>query len=209
MRIGISQRVDSVPDYHEIRDGLDHQWILFLEQVGLQVVVLPNRLINPAQYYEDLQLEGLILSGGNDPGMLQNPVNLSEERDFTELTLLNTAIRNNHPVVGVCRGMQFMCLQSGEKLSKIEGHVASRHHINTFHGFQYPSGHEVNSYHNWALKSLSSASPWQILARTDDASIEAVGHKNQKLHGIMWHPERESDFSKYDINYFKDIFKND
>lgn len=209
MRVGISQRVDTVPHYHEVRDGLDHKWIPFLEQIELQPVLIPNQLKDPSAYYKDLKIEGLILSGGNDPAILENASNVSAERDATEALLIKLAQSKRHPILGVCRGMQYLSLQFGEKLSRIEGHVAQRHKLICESAFAYPDGLEVNSYHNWALKELSSDSPFQIMAYTKDNSIEAIRHRTEPIHGIMWHPEREKQYSEYDLNFFKNIFSND
>ncbi|MCR9155250.1 MAG: gamma-glutamyl-gamma-aminobutyrate hydrolase family protein [Bacteroidetes bacterium] len=209
MRIGISQRVDTVPHYHEVRDGLDHQWIPFLEQIGLQVVLIPNRLKDPAAYYRDLNIQGLVLSGGNDPAVLENASNVSEARDETESKLIEEARNSGHSIVGVCRGMQFLCLTFGESLSRIEGHVAQRHSLICSTNFNYPNGIEVNSYHNWALKTLTDESHFERLAYTADQSIEAVKHQSEPIYGIMWHPEREAQYSEYDLNFFKNIFTHD
>ena len=209
MRIAISQRVDTVPHYHEVRDGLDHQWIPFLEQIGLQVVLISNQLRDPLSYYRDLEIEGLILSGGNDPASLEQPSNVSEERDATEAALIKIAQSMGHPIVGVCRGMQYLCLQYGENLHRIEGHVAQRHPLICESDFDYPDGIEVNSYHNWALTELQSNSPFQCMARTKDHSIEAIKHRSGPIHGIMWHPEREKHYSEHDLNFFKKIFSHD
>lgn len=209
MRVGVSQRVDKVSHYYETRDGLDHRWIHFLEQVGLQVLVIPNQIKDPASYYLDLQLEGLILTGGNDPAQLENSSNVSVVRDRTEATLLSLASGLGHPILGVCRGMQYLCLQLGEQLSRTEGHVSRRHSLICDPEFPYPNGHEVNSYHNWALKSLRECSPFKIMAQTDDNSIEAIQHKTEPTFGIMWHPEREKEFLTQDLNFFKRVFNND
>ena len=209
MRIAISQRVDTVPHYHEVRDGLDHKWIPFLEQIGLQVVLISNQLKDPSAYYRDLKIEGLILSGGNDPALLEAASNVSEERDATEAALIKTARENGHPIVGVCRGMQYLCLQFGERLNRIEGHVAQRHRLISEESFGYPDGLEVNSYHNWALTELSPNSPFQSMAHTKDHSIEAIKHRSEPIHGIMWHPERELNYSEHDLNFFKNIFRHD
>jgi gamma-glutamyl-gamma-aminobutyrate hydrolase PuuD len=209
MRIGVTLRVDTVAHYCEVRDGLDHQWISFLERVKVQVVLIPNQLKNPEAYYHDLSLQGLLLTGGNDPGSLENPVNISVERDQTEAALFNAARSSKHPVIGVCRGMQFMCLQTGEQLQKIENHVAKRHPILSKNGFGYPQNWEVNSFHNWALIQLRKESMWQKQALSPDGCIEAIKHKSENIHGIMWHPEREPNFSSHDINFFKTIFSND
>lgn len=209
MRIGISQRVDVVSHYHEVRDGLDHQWIAFLEQIGLQIVLIPNQLKDPSAYYYDLKIEGLILSGGNDPALLEQASNVSEERDATEVTLIKSAQALGHPIAGICRGMQLLCLQFGEKLKRIEGHVAQRHHLICEADFEYPNGSEVNSYHNWALTELRPNSSFRIMAYTKDHSIEAIKHKSEPIYGIMWHPEREKHFSEHDLNFFNRIFSHD
>ena len=209
MRIAISQRVDNVPLYHEVRDGLDHQWIPFLEQIGLQVVLIPNQLKDPSAYYLDLEIQGLILSGGNDLSILEQASNVSVERDTTEVALIKTAQELGHPIVGVCRGMQYLCLQFGEKLNRIVGHVAQRHQLICEADFDYPDGVEVNSYHNWALTKLQPNSPFQRMAYTKDSSIEAIKHQNAPIHGIIWHPEREKQYSEYDLNFFKKIFSHD
>ena len=209
MRIAISQRVDIVPHYHEVRDGLDHKWIPFLEQIGLQVVLVPNQLKDPSAYYRDLSIEGLILSGGNDPASLDQATNVSEERDATEAALIKTAQSLGQPILGVCRGMQYLCLQFGEKLNRIEDHVAQRHQLICEADFDYPNGIEVNSYHNWALTELQLNSPFQRMAYTKNHSIEAIKHRSEPIHGIMWHPERENHYSDYDLNFFKKIFRHD
>lgn len=209
MRVGISQRVDTVPDYHEVRDGLDHQWIPFLEQIGVQVVLIPNKLKAPADYYCDLNIEGLILSGGNDPATLEQANNASNERDVTESALLKVAQDKGHPIVGVCRGMQYLCMQFGEQLNRIEGHVANRHTLICARDFAYPDEFEVNSYHNWALMQLRANSPLEIMAKTRDQSIEAIKHQSKPIYGIMWHPEREIPYSEHDLNFFSNIFSND
>ncbi|MBN38074.1 MAG: glutamine amidotransferase [Opitutae bacterium] len=209
MRVAISQRVENVSHYHELRDCLDHQWIPFLEQIGLQVVLIPNQLKDPSAYYRDLNIKGLILSGGNDPALLEQARNVSKERDVTEAALIKTARALGHPIVGVCRGMQYLCLQLGEKLRRIEGHVAQRHTLICETGFTYPDGIEVNSYHNWALTELSPKSPFQRMAQTKDNSIEAIKHRTDPIYGIMWHPEREKYYSEHDLNFFKNIFIHD
>ncbi|MDB4513372.1 gamma-glutamyl-gamma-aminobutyrate hydrolase family protein [Akkermansiaceae bacterium] len=209
MRIGLSQRVDTFTGYREVRDSLDQQWISFLEEAGFQVVLIPNQLKDPENYYRDLQIKGLILSGGNDPAVLKNAKNVSDARDRVEATLIHYARSLGQPILGVCRGMQYLCLELGEELKRIEGHVSKRHRLICEPDFFYPNGHQVNSYHNWALTRLKKNSPLRAMAKTADQSIEAVQHRNESIYGIMWHPERESKFSRYDLNFFQKVFKND
>ena len=40
-----------------------------------------------------------------------------------------------------------------------------------------------------------------------DGVIKAIQHKELKISGIMWHPERISPPREYDLNYFMEFFK--
>ena len=48
---------------------------------------------------------------------------------------------------------------------------------------------KVNSYHNYAIKSIENA---KILASSTDGYIEAFSNEKFKILGAMWHFERES-----------------
>src|SRR4051812_38376650 len=67
--------------------------------------------------YKDLDLcDGLVLSGGEDvhprfygkPEYLKllNPKDIIEARDEFELKIIDEAIKNKIPVLGICRGLQ-------------------------------------------------------------------------------------------------------
>jgi putative glutamine amidotransferase len=206
IRIGITQRVDMIQSYGESRDALDQNWFRFLDACNIIAVPIPNALDNPVKYAEDIGLKGLLLTGGNDITQLPNPNNASIERDQTEQKLLNWASQKKYPVIGICRGMQYMAYLSGEELNPIHGHVATRHPL-LFEGDSAQGETiEVNSFHNWGLKSLKANTVWEVEARTLDGSIESIIHKTKKQRGIMWHPEREQDFSPRDIELIQKHF---
>ena len=46
----------------------------------------------------------------------------------------------------------------------------------------------------------------EVLARTEDGVIEAVRIKSQKIAATMWHPEREQNFKKEDIELVQKLF---
>ena len=210
MRIAITQRVDVINDYNETRDGLDQRWVKLLDPLGLQLIIMPNSIGNVREYYHDLEIQGLILTGGNDLLAFDTEINVSEERDRIEKELFQVAMSLGHPILGVCRGMQYMSYLLGETLMKVQSHVSTRHLINYVDDdVVFPNKFYVNSYHSWGLKELASNSVLKVLARSDDGVIESIKHKNKNIYGIMWHPERETPFSNYDERLIKLIFLNE
>lgn len=147
-------------------------------------------------WIQAVQPRALILSGGNDVGEYQ-------VRDTTERHLLSWAEEQKVPVLGICRGMQMMAVWSGGNLIKKEGHVRSRHQlIITGPKNEWPA--HVNSYHNWILESCPDG--FEVVAQSDDGTIEAIKHKHLPLEGWMWHPERENPFSQPDIKRIQRLF---
>jgi putative glutamine amidotransferase len=198
----VSQRVDIIPGRQERRDALDQRLVSFLCAAGFLAVPVPNRLIAEVDEHADrcsilsqwtasVRACGLVLSGGNDVGDCP-------ERDATETLLLQHAHRNKLPVLGICRGLQMMSTWSGGRLTKLSGHVRTRHML---HGVI--SG-EANSYHNIGLTACPKG--FSILARSEDGAIEAIGHDLLPWEGWMWHPEREKEFSLRDIGRTQALF---
>lgn len=200
MRIAISQRYDQVPGREEWRDALDAKWTELLEQIGFLPILLPNHLTDVADFLDALAIDGLILSGGNDIGA-------APPRDAAENEALLYADRHNLPVMGVCRGMQFLCYAVGGKLHECSGHVAKRHQLNgrwaQAHGFD-----TVNSYHNQAILKNDCPEAFDVLATTDDGVVEVFRHKHKSWLGIMWHPEREAPFQESDLALIQAHFQN-
>ena len=131
MKVGLTQRVDFKEDISEYRDALDQRWIIFLESIGMTPILIPNQLKNVDQWLGSMQCQAYILTGGNDLDGLENAINVSPERDKTELAILEYAKKSNLPVLGVCRGFQFMNIFFGGKLERISGPVSQSHLIGT------------------------------------------------------------------------------
>jgi putative glutamine amidotransferase len=119
------------------------------------------------------------LYGGNAP-----------ERDATDEVLIEHAIKNNIPLIGICRGMQSILCHFGGTLKTVENHVAVRHKI------RGEISREVNSYHGFCAEEIPDR--LEMLAIAPDDTIEAVRHKQYQILGIMWHPERENPFQRED-----------
>jgi len=208
--IGITQRVNKTESYDESRDALDQRLIDWVVEAGFIPIPIPNTLINLDSsinnqttldnWIQTLQIDAIILSGGNNIGEIP-------KRDLTENFLLSWSEKNKKPVFGICRGMQMMGVYAGGKLIEVDGHVKTLHHLQVVGNNKQIFPKLVNSYHNQALYECPSA--FNVLAKSEDGSIEAMVHKSLPWEAWMWHPEREVVFFKNDIDRFKKIILNE
>lgn len=207
-RIGITQRVSS--QFHgQPHDCLDQAWANLLLDMGYHPVPLPNLAgsqVGIATYLSGLALDGLILSGGNDiagQGAVAGS-EISERRDHFERMAIIWARHQALPVLGVCRGMQFLNVVLGGTLSAIKGHAGTRHRVSRVNPDQtacfsaLPQQIEVNSYHNFAISADGLAAELIPAAIDEDGGIEAFVHSKERIAAMMWHPERTTPFCAVD-----------
>ena len=190
--VAISQRVVEDQSRAETRDSLDQKWTQILEPLGVIVVPVPNLLLNISLWLQALSPSLIILSGGNDLAYLGTPES-SLDRDNTEMMLLNYATAGKVPVLGVCRGMQFLVHASGGSLTSLSGHAGTRHSVVTVESDSTWGAfgeRTVDSYHNWGVMPDGIPPNWNVLAAGADGSIEAIAHSHLPQVGVMWHPER-------------------
>ncbi|TDI36214.1 MAG: peptidase C26 [Acidobacteria bacterium] len=200
-RIGLTQRVEIIPDYGERRDALDQNWTRLLRKLGFAPVPLMNAIPSNevGSYLNELDLSGVILTGGNDIAELEGAQDPAPERDRFEASLLDAAIERGLPILGVCRGMQVVNLHEGGNLVRIDGHAGARHRVEWDGRIL-----EVNSYHNFGIGGLGDG--LVATARSDDRSIEAFRHNARAIEGVMWHPEREKPFQEEDLSLLAKLF---
>lgn len=98
-KIGITLRTGNASNYNEQRDMLSQDWPPLLEKIGLMPIFIPNSLEKISQFLEEIEVDGFILSGGDNVG--DDPL-----RDNTEKKILEYTIAHDLPTFGVCRGMQ-------------------------------------------------------------------------------------------------------
>ena len=200
--IATSQRINFDRQRGEYADTLDQRLAEYAYAAGGAIAPIPNNLIGVIDYrlceaekffhsyLKRLSPDAILLSGGED-------ISCNEQRDFTDMCLLNFAARYSMPVLGICRGMQVMAHWAGGSLKSVQGHVKSRHLITgEITGL-------VNSYHKQSIDFCPIE--FEIIAKSEDNEIEAIKHKAFPWEGWMWHPERENKFCAKDIGRFKDI----
>lgn len=192
--IGITMRV-SLAAHNEVRDALAQDWSKFMQNFSTDWIPLPNRGSQITALAEHLQLSGLILSGGNSIGERQ-------ERDTTEIALLQWARERTIPVFGVCRGMELLQHFYGGELKLLDKKL----HVSRHHTIRLDDGtiREVNSFHTLGVSSdmlAAELSAWAFC--TEDGTVEALRAKHAPFCGILWHPEREAIPHAEDIALFR------
>lgn len=194
----ITTRRDYDDKYCEWRDSLDIKLIKLLKEHHIASIMLPNDLENASNIIANINFDLIILSGGGDV----NEDN-SESIDRTEIEkiLINHAIKKNKAIIGICRGMQAILKYFNIPIQKISGHVTTEHVLTG-------TNIKVNSYHNFGLLAEEELKDFDILFKADDGSIEAIKHKTSNILGIMWHPERYTEFRDFDFNLINEFIDN-
>ncbi len=206
-RIGLTMRVSGPEGYTEWRDSLAQDWPDFMARVLPEVhwIPVPNLEDGVLSYARNWGLDGFILTGGNDLGE-------HARRDRTEETLLNLALENRFPVIGVCRGLQFLQRFFGGNLQPClrEKHVAVFHSVrkidSVFNVGRENGKREVNSFHGQAVPLDGLAPPLRAFAVTDDGWAEGIYHTDLPWVAVQWHPERSQPSAAEDRRLIRRVF---
>lgn len=205
MKIGITLRTSRDPGTGEIRDAIDRDWWRFLSQAlpGDIVLPIPNHPAGAIPFLHATRLDGLVLTGGDDIGS-------SPERDGTEGALLDACRERGLPVLGICRGLQFLSHRHGADIVPCDPdlHRAVRHPLWMDPDLAPKSARSLvdgNSFHNFRIE-LDPAGPLRAWAWSPDGCVEGVVSTDRRLLGIGWHPEREHPFRPEDLALFREHF---
>lgn len=177
-------------------------------------------LIPPGEPNLDLllsRLDGLLLSGGGDidpkrygGGENKEVYGVDQQRDESELYLLDQVMEREMPTFGICRGIQLINVGLGGTLiedieTELGGNDVVAHR--RMPGFFTEHDHEVDSNSKLAKimgktkgvvgasghhQSIRDVAPGLIVtAQAKDGIIEAVEHESHPyLVAVQWHPER-------------------
>jgi len=187
-------------------DALNHSYVALCERLAIIPVLIPNALADPVTLCLELGISGVILTGGNDvqlPDETLGPATAAPRRDGQERQVLDFALAADLPVLGICRGLQFLNVYFGGGLSYgprtpnggLLPHVATQHRVElTTAAIRQRLGASfmvVNSYHNDYVLSDQLAPPLSAFAVcAADGVVEGVNHRTKQVLGLQWHPER-------------------
>ena len=174
-------------------------YIRWLEHAGARV-----RIHGPDKAGLDLAgADALVLSGSTTdvhPRTYGEPVDPrcvdpDLTRDLRDFAALRIALRDDIPVVGVCRGSQLLSVLFGGCLSQhVDHHEGDRPHMvataaRSSARRALGAGVEVVSDHHQAVRDLGRG--LRVTATAPDGMIEAVEVPGRRLAlGLQWHPER-------------------
>jgi len=161
--------------------------------------------------------DALLLTGGGEDveprlyGEAQEGLSrdVSKMRDTFEWMLMDEAVAAGKPVLGICRGLQFINVYFGGTLyqdlpTQLDPAMTLHHTPNRWgvvHDITIEPGtrlHQllgverlgVNSTHHQAIRDLAPG--FVVSARADDGVIEAIEWVEKKIMAVQFHPERRA-----------------
>jgi putative glutamine amidotransferase len=178
-------------------------------------VILPMVMEPEAIRHQLSFLHGLIFSGGQDvqPSYYKEDSHpllgeTAPERDTYEYNVLCLADELQIPLLGICRGLQFMNVYFGGTLHQdltlakmsedldpahvkqfdLDLHEVTLTQTGSLSAIFNASALKVNSYHHQAINEVAPG--WEVTATSADGLIEGIGKKSGSWQqGVQWHPE--------------------
>jgi N5-(cytidine 5'-diphosphoramidyl)-L-glutamine hydrolase len=202
IRIGISTRVTETRGYSEKRDSIAQDWIKYMidQYPEYQWIIIPNLGMRTENYIEQWKLNAFILTGGDSIGIYP-------ERDQSESQILKYSIKNNIPVIGICRGMQLMHHYRKGKLKEGDLNFRQIHRAKNHQIVLTGKKAITNSYHDLFIDENTLSKEFNVFARcADDDSIEGI--ISNSLLGMMWHPERDKEYSNWNTKLIKNFIES-
>lgn len=177
--------------------------------------------------------DGILFSAGHDvlpeiygEEVLNNSVITLREKDEIEKIIINEALKKNLPMLGICRGEQFMNAAMGGTLYQ---DLPTQHPSDVNHSQKPPydkpihnvkilkdtplyeiakvENTKVNSTHHQAVKDLGPT--LKSMAVSDDGLVEAFYDIERKfVWGIQWHPEYDYQTNQISKAIFKKFIES-
>lgn len=208
--IGVTPLYDRERDSYWMLPG----YMQGLEAAGAVPVMLPLTADEAALTRAAGVCAGFLFTGGQDVapalyGQQPRPAcgEICPARDAAEQVLLRLALAADKPLLGICRGIQFLNASLGgtlyqdletERPSPVDHHMTppydrAVHTVTLCPGTPLAallgaSVIGVNSYHHQAIRTLAPA--LRAMAQAEDGLTEAVYMPDRRfVWAVQWHPE--------------------
>lgn len=164
--------------------------------------------VSPAQPQLARPVDGVIIGGGSDiqPAHYQGDDILGypydPARDALEIAVIEQALAQQLPLLGICRGAQLLNVVKGGNLltdvRPLRRHTSNRNFITPLKGVRLAPNSQlaklaerrwlkVNSLHKQAIATPGEG--LRIVARDNDDLVQAVEADSGFILGVQWHPE--------------------
>lgn len=131
----------------------------------------------------DMSVDGIVISPG--PGR--------PEDSRVSLDLIQYAIQEDIPLLGVCLGHQAITIVAGGVVSGATSIMHGKASLITHNGqgvFEgIPSPFSAIRYHSLVAKRESLPEVLEVVAESDDGEIMALTYRGKPIYGVQFHPE--------------------
>jgi putative glutamine amidotransferase len=158
-------------------------------------------------------VDGVLVQGGGDIDPARygaakrsdTVYGIVEAHDAFEIVVVREAVRQDKPLLGICRGAQVLNVALGGTLHQDLGDVLPdrESHWNTYHPITLNDGSHVaramgttspNRSHSFHHQALDKIAPGlRVTGRAPDGVVEVVEHEARAwVIGVQWHPEDDA-----------------
>jgi putative glutamine amidotransferase len=212
--IGITTRNGKDPDGHPLT-ALQHTYTKAVLQAGGLPILIPSILAE--EDFRELysRVSGILFSGGGDISLeyFDGPNHprigeVDKARDVTEISLMQAAVNDGKPILGICRGAQVMNVALGGTLythiqEQLKGALDHAYPGDLRRVLVHPVNMDkstrsaeifgetllnVNSLHHQGLKDIASG--LRVAGYAPDGLVEVVEISDHPYAiSVQWHPE--------------------
>ncbi|WP_429971763.1 gamma-glutamyl-gamma-aminobutyrate hydrolase family protein [Fructilactobacillus sp. Tb1] len=232
MKIGIPTNINLLPTKNFNLDKANYTADVFINLLvshGITPMIIPLVPNDMVKSYVD-EIDGVIIPGGNDitPALFGEKPHAKLGKTYLphdefEIQIINDAIADKIPVLGICRGHQIINVALGGSLYQ---DLASQQPNVHEHNQPEPAGVSVrqvtvdkdsvlaksvgthpivNSKHHQAVKDIANG--MKVTAYSDDGVVEAMENADASIMGVQWHPEFLWENDPIEEQIFLDFFK--
>jgi len=173
--------------------SIDSNWFDYFNE--FKVVPLPNDITRLKDFLDPAKASAIVLSGGGD--ILNNNLakdGFDKNREKVEEFLIDFSIKNNIPVIGVCRGMQKIMTYLEKDVNFVNNKIAIKkeYQIKNLATVNDSSKSNRTCFNNYSIPSNKQIEKsWDILETDENSNLLCVKHHRYKILCFMWHPERD------------------
>lgn len=160
------------------RDTTDKQIFIWLSSMGFEIL--------PPGTKADSWIDGIVIAGGLAPH--DDP-----ERDAIEFELVNTALREKIPFLGICRGMEVLVTALGGSIKKMSSQEIDLHKYK-WHAVSLSNHFPIKKLDVWSnhVNEIDKFKSLNLVGVSLDGKVEALINEKDRLLGVLWHPEKSN-----------------